>query len=249
MYRGIDPYEFLDDKVLWAWNREDVSQFGNGAGGYDYSLEGTPSGTLSVADAPDTLMCSEAPRLVYTHTGNTARAFFLINDLPALPDRFIIEAVIGNRDSNTSPNVIIAFQSTARWFGIYRYATTQLGVVGCNGPLNDGWGDSIGFSQGNVRNIPEGSGFRLICEYRDPDSTHDPGICWWMDGVPGYRRFLASQFSWAGSSSEPKPNVSWNSSWRTGGSIKRLGISFREMGASSGSAFIGDLRILRYQTV
>lgn len=234
--------------LFWEWNKTDVSQF---------TLVGSnpnpPTGALAVTTFPSGYDASELPILQYTHgvNGTTTRVFYEINDLPDLPDRFIFQGRIGPREAtslgaNTVPGLLVAYQDVTHYMVLQpRGGGITVGFQTGNG--NDGL--VVGSqSSGTVNrsNGEEGSYLRVGCEYREPNAGADPGMRWWLDTVDDGLRLKASSGNWAGFGGGTNPSVAWDAGWRTGGTIKRLGIVFTEIAGGAGSGFADDLRIFTF---
>ena len=85
------------DEVLWKWNGQDTTQFDSPITGTGLSA---PSGTLTAENFPAGVDANpNRKRLRYSHPADSSVAIFPINDLPNLPDQFVLEFTIGPRES------------------------------------------------------------------------------------------------------------------------------------------------------
>src|SRR5210317_1296149 len=129
------------DGLLWEWNGTDVSQFGDGDGTPTAVNGGTATGTLAAATlATATQDVQTDKALVFTHTGaSNVDSYYIINDLPPLPERFRIVAHLGPRETsnlgaNTYPAIVLAWQDGTHFMRLYaNSAKNALLVVTGNG--------------------------------------------------------------------------------------------------------------------
>lgn len=231
--------------VLWEWNGADITQFGDGVGTPDNTY-GSPDGTLSVGAVPTSnIDVPSGDVLIYTTGSATgAHAHFLINDLPTLPERFIMRARLGPKTGGVTcePFLIFAEQDELHWVGTaYSTGGTLQLQLGNN---RDGLFTAAHFiSFGAVSNVDSGVVIEADIMLRDPSSGVDPQVNVIARearaGVLGYGR---GGTAW---SSFGSPPAIWDSSWQTGGTIKQLGIGFLCNGASL-TAWVGELQILSH---
>jgi hypothetical protein len=180
----------------------------------------------------------------------------LINDLPVLPDRFIIEMRIGprgvaNLGIDTGPGMIIAFQDVTHFIRLTRPGVaTNSTIFSANGAGEDS--SSVGaFLNGPTlnSNVDEGANMRLICDYRQPGVGSDPGMRWWLDTIDGGLQFRASSAGWTPLGGGVSPATAWDAGWQTGGDTRNFGPQFLELGGGGGSGYMSDLQIVTYAPV
>ncbi|MCP4204211.1 MAG: hypothetical protein GY769_20030 [bacterium] len=246
-------------EVLWAWDGSGVTQLGDGDGTPD-GVIGTPTGTIAkstiATESPVNLDASDAPIVVHSFTGSsgTPTAFYTFNDVPTLPDRFIVEARLGPRQAgnlglNCTPHLIIGYQDPTHRVSFYRVSTNIRAVTG-NGDDGINVGAFIDLT-GSVLNTDEGTWMRVTLDLREPDASNDPGMRILANVLPfgaEEQDILASTSAWTAFGGGTSPASSWDAGWRTGGSIKNVGIAFTEH-AAAGQGYMGDMRILGFPGV
>ena len=210
-------------KLLWEWNGADISQFGDGAGTFDYTT-GTPVGTLSVgampvsgADYPDEDV------LIFTNgAGTLASGFYLINDLPPLPERFIYRARVGQRTAGSGPLVALGMQDATHHFS-FGLEVDQSGLVLCGNNTDGYW---LGGLVKAVTSIAYPSGLTIEADVmiRHPDTGVDPQVNILIESAvqsdgEAYGKGGRSWTPWGGAS------ALYDSSWQSGGPLKP-GIGF-----------------------
>lgn len=258
MFTGFSPFGIYPDngKLLWAWNRTDVSQFGDGNGNPTATNVGTAgTGKLlsSVSTNPD--ISPNFRRLEYSFVGTTGTtmAFFMINDLPDLPDRYVIYATVGERSANISPAVVLAYQNPNHQFNIRRDATSPSFMQAIAGNGNPG-SINVG-SAWNLQNVwsePEaGEVSYYVVEVEEPTSTSDPRLVVWGQEVDSALNslitFAPSQSTgWTDFGGATQPGNGWDAGWRTGGSMKNVGIMFEKISGNGNVTTMGDIRIYEY---
>jgi len=235
------------EKVLWAWNQTDLSQF---TGPQDY---GSPNGTLSVAPYPAGLDVPQRNRIVYTQPGDTpiSGRIWWVNDLPAMPDAYIVEATLGPREAgalgpNTDAEIIIMGQDTSHLIqaGHGGSPFTAFNLVAANGTTFNVGGHWVTLVTGLLDNVDEGYRIRVLVDLRDPTGSTDPGVSIYA-GRPVNGIVRASSAGWtAFGTPGPSPAAAWDAGWRTGGTAKRIGMSFAAQVAAAGQAYLADLRVL-----
>lgn len=235
------------ERVLWAWNQTDLSQF---TGPQDY---GTPNGTLSVAPYPAGLDVPQRNRIVYTQPGDTpiSGRIWWVNDLPTMPDAYIVEATLGPREAgalgpNTDAEIIIMGQDTSHLIqaGHGGSPFTAFNLVVANGTTFNVGGHWVNLVVGLLDNVDEGYRIRVLVDLRDPTGSTDPGASIYA-GRPVNGIVRASSAGWAAFGAPgPSPAVAWDAGWRTGGTAKRIGMSFAAQVAAAGQAYLADLRVL-----
>lgn len=255
----ITPRQFVNPlgAEIWRWNGEDLSQFSDGAGTPTWRSTNAV-GTITVDDLPIT-DGEEAKRIHFEHTQTLYSSFhnvWLINDLPDdLPDRFVFEFRIGNSDVRAFAGIVLSWQDNTRFTYLMRRGstTTTLYYAICNGLTID-----TGISYKNVitgtEAYPGGDWVKAICDYRDPDSTHDPGMSILFDHVNSNTdKVLADDSGYSTSGGASPPSSGWDSGWRTGGTIKRLGLIFKEYrnlgGLAVGDTYVNDLIIREWKAL
>lgn len=229
-------------KVLWEWNGVDITQFGDGAGTFDYT-SGSPVGTFSVgplpvsgADYPDKDV------LIFTSgTGTLAVGYYLINDLPALPERFIYRARVGQREAGSGPLVVFGMQDALHHFS-FGLEVDQSGLVLC-GNNRDGY-----FNAGLYRAFtsmiayPSGVSIEADVMLRDPSTGVDPQVNILLNsagqGGEAYGKGGGTWTPWGGS-----PAL-YDSSWQSGGTI-RPALGFF-CSTSYGPSWVSELQILTH---
>jgi len=238
-------------ETLWEWNGNDISQF-------DSPLSyGGGNGTLSVATYPAGLDVPRRNRLVYTHDGSPAvRAgrLYWINDLPTLPDAYVVEATLGPRNeltlgANTAPGVAVLGQDTAHFLLFGRGGAgfqDDLNLEITNGVTYDVGARWTTMLTGAMDRTDEGYRVRMLVDLRDPTGSTDPGISLYLlrPGMEAVTR--ASSVGWTGSggSPPPDPSSSWDAGWQSGGTCKNVGLNFLHDATAAGSAYITDFRVL-----
>lgn len=247
---GIEVINVNPPALLWEWNGVDVSQFGDGVGGPTATDLAAITGSLAAAPfAVNTTETSQNyNRLIYTHTGGTGRAWYMINDLPVLPDRYMLEGVLGGRTTgtatNTEANIVLMYQDVTHNFVLRRKGSdaTIAQIRGGNGDdgINTGSFRDMG---GNFWNSEYGTPFAAMLDTRDPFVGGDPGFRVTLDTNSDGTHLSANVGgSWTAFGGGTLPSTTWDAGWQTGGSMKNVGIAFEEGGAP-GSNFVGALRI------
>lgn len=234
----------IQDDVLWEWNGNDITQFGNGSGTPDHTY-GSPDGTLSVGAVPtaSTDVPSGDVLLYTTGTATSAHAHFYINDLPSLPERFIYRARLGPRvgGGTTQPMLIAAGQDELHWYGTAYSGGGVLQVqLGNNRDAVFVAGHYIATSIGDEN---FGTIVELDCMLVDPSTGVDPQI---NVGLREFRGGLwtAGLGGPAWSSFGSPPSI-YDASWQSGGTIKNPGVAFLCNGTAAVS-WVGELQILRH---
>lgn len=249
------------EKILWKWNGIDYTQFGDGAGNPTATI-GSPTGTgLSVTQLSDNLDCPRIPILSYAHDAVAVpwRAYFMVNDLPELPNKYIIEArmgptLTGTLGQNTYPYIIPVWQSSARCCEIYRNSQYQA-IRSSNGSTDVSLGCAGNFyseeASPEQSEYDEGRPFRLLCDMRDPDGVSEyPGFRIISDVADegGSKRAVYSS-DWGAYGGGTCFSSSWHSDWLTGGTIKNFGFGFGNGACGAGSAYVADLLIREWVPV
>jgi hypothetical protein len=232
-------------RLIWEWNGTDVSQLGDGDGTPN-AVVGSPTGSLAAAvlgysgyDEPTDNV------LKYTHTGSTSTtAFYIINDLPELPERFIVQVKMGPREStlspNTSPRLVLAYQDPTHHMTWSNNGASSDLLVAANG--SDGV-TALCYTSGiSEAQYESGSIHTVDCTLGEPSSGVDPRMSFFASNPNGNLFVRASNSGWSSVGGATCPNSSWDSGWQTGGTIRRVGIAFDEK-SSAGSAWVTDLKI------
>ena len=235
----------IQDDIIWEWNGLDITQFGNGSGTPDNTY-GTPDGTLSVGAVPTgSIDVPSANVLIYTTgTATLAHAHFLINDLPTLPERFIMRARLGPKTGSVTcePILIVGEQDELHWVGT-AYNTSG-GLQLQLGNNRDGLisaGQFIAVT--GVGDESSGIIVELDCMLRDPDTGVDPQINIALrEARGGALGYGLGGPAWSGFGTPP---AIYDSTWQSGGTIKQPGIAFLCNGSAL-TAWIGELQILRH---
>lgn len=236
--------------LLWEWNGTDVSQFGTGDGTPDSTYQGPAAGTIAAAQItnPD----DDAYRgnvILYTHSGGDGdtTCWWSINDLPTLPERYLIRAVLGPRDNgagrwgeDTGPGITLAWQDSTHHVRIAR-ASTAANLLLLMGNNTDG-SDNYRYSStltGN-KNTDGGTLVEVLCVLGDPTTGVDPNMQFRVDADSSSRlQVFATTHTWSSVGTNP---AVWDSSWQTGGTIRQPGLFFREEGIG-GKGYIADFKI------
>lgn len=236
--------------LLWTWNGTDVSQFSDGAGNPSSGYS-SPNGTIAADTITSPIGDAYSGNVIkYSYSGgdSDAAAWFVINDLPELPERYLVRAQIGPRDNgasrageNTSPGIVLAYQDATHNVRVSRAAspTTTLTIWTANN--SDGI-SNVRYVAGPTANLNDDGGtfVEVLCITTDPDTGLDPSMMLRLEadsGVPTRAWGLGTTWSALGS-----PPAMWDSSWQSGGRFKNLGVWFQELGAS-GTGYIADLKI------
>jgi hypothetical protein len=232
-----------ESEVLWQWNGEDASQFGS-AGSPTATdptrNSGNMSGSFSVVSP--TVEATDRPMLKYTHTGGGGTGFWVINDMPSLPDRYIVEAAVGPRSESLYLNTLLGvhpfYQDATHTLYARRYtgSTDFVMVISDN---VQGW-NSPTFQQLSTpatadSNTPAQIRIYVTCAV-DPGASSDPKFaCWWGHfGTQIWCPVGDTVFTGA-----------WDASWQGGGAAKNIALSVFEQ-TSAGSNVFADLRVLRW---
>jgi hypothetical protein len=246
--------------ILWRWNGVDITQFGNGAGvPNDQPGPGNSTGTLSTSfiqmtPLPNTLDASSTtPVLMYTTLAGApggVQANFLINDLPALPDRYTIRARIGPRGTaqyynNIRASIIPAHQNNAHYWYVGRPAastTLDLFVANGNDGVSNGWQHTGVIS--SFSNNDSGWFLQIHVDLRDPAGVGTlPGASFRLDtindGSVYYANTTTGGTTIAGGTSIVTGG--WNG-WNLSTTLKQVGMAFYEVGGA-GASWISDFRI------
>lgn len=245
-------WEYLTEtsQVFWQWNGTDVTQFGDGVGG-PTAEQGTTTGTLTVEtlDAPDS---SAVNVLEYTHSGTDGvDAYYVINDLPALPNRFTILARMGPREvtgyDNTRPGIIVFWQDATHFGYIARPSTAaNLRFSMCNDTAEDDGrvdynGTTIVTSPGN---FPDGTYMAIDMDITDPTVSTDARISVGVYGQGWGDTTYLTQSTGTEVGTGNKVADSWDN-WAAS-TVKNIGICFREF-TGGGSTYITDLKIVTHR--
>jgi len=234
--------DVLQDAVLWEWNGVDASQFGTAGSptATDPARNGgNMSGSFSVV-AP-TVEVTDRPMLKYTHTGGGGTGFWVINDMPALPDRYIVEAAIGPRAASLYTNTYLGVHP------FYQDPTHNLYMRRWTGSIDiamvisnniQGWTTptALTLTSPSIADSDTPAHIRVYVSCAvDPGASSDPKFaCWW--GPFGVRSWLPVGDTVFGP---------WHSSWQGNGTAKNIALSVYELGAAGANVF-ADLRVLRW---
>jgi hypothetical protein len=242
--------------VIWSWNGVDVTQFGDGLGAPVVGdTFGTITGSLSVVTPSELIDAAIKPTLRYTHTGGagTPCAFYRINDLPVMPDKYLIECKLGPRDlaplgDNTSPRVLMVYQDATHYVALNRTSTpSTLALDTGNGNNGITVGSrSVATLTNSTPNVTEGEELRVYVDLREATAITDPGMRLHARTIGDAITLRASQANWSSFGGGINPNTTWHAGWRTGGDHKRVGIAFIEIVATAGHGYISDLRIRNF---
>lgn len=240
-------------RLLWEWNGTDVSQFGDGDGTPN-AVTGTETGTLaaSTLSSPNTDATAENV-LLYTHTGGTADVFFTINDLPPLPERYLLQVQLGPRNGssyglNTIPSVVLAFQDATHFIrvGSTSSSNNDFRMFTGNGDVGSASVSSFSTQLSVTPVFADDAGVivEAWCMLAEPDTGVDPRFHVTLAPVQGSGKLdvRASTHGWTAQGGATAPSTSWDSGWQSGGSIRRPGIWFRELG-TAGKGYIGMFKI------
>lgn len=243
------PVSAAPETIIWEWNQTDVSQFS----GEGY---GTPTGSLTVGNFPRTSPDTAVrPRLNYASTGTSGGYLYWINDLPAMPDRYIVEFTIGPREAGVgaggSTHVAVAGQNYLRAILVGRGGSPfdDLNIVTLNGLAMNVGGAYRRLSTTHA-NDDNGLFCRVLADTRDP-SSDDPGVQVTLlhpraTGTGVDMRATVSTDTSFTEFGTPGTEISvsgWNAAWQTGGTIKKVGVLFDEL-VNPGDQFLADFRIL-----
>lgn len=258
--KGAYPSTFVPTgiapKLLWEWNGQDVSQFGNGLGAPTFTDGGTITGTLTAQPHPTSYSSSQnINRLYYTWTGGGtqfARAWYLINDLPVMPDRYIITGFFGQREASpsgidTSGSIVAAFQDLTHHFSLIKGggAPTSWFALSGNGDAGNqilGATAQIGLNLNNT--LAEGNIFSAFIEVNEPSPGIDPAFyCYMNTPMHGDSIARAPNGFWSPYGGATSPSASWDAGWYTGGTMKDIGFKMSQRTTTGGHAWFGDLKI------
>jgi hypothetical protein len=237
--------------ILWRWNGVDISQFGNGAGvPNDMPGPGNSTGTLSVGFLEPTLDGSAAtPILKYTTLAGApggVQANFLINDLPALPDRYTIRARIGPRGTIQEYNsirtsVIPSYQNNTHYWYVGRPAassTLDLFVANDNDGVTNGWQHSGVIT--SFSNDDSGWFLQIHVDLRNPTGGN-PGLALRLDTINDGEWYYANTTTGGAAISGGTPIYTGWLGWSQA-TLKNVGVAFYEVGGA-GASYISDFRI------
>lgn len=211
-------------KLLWEWNGADITQFGDGAGTPDYT-SASAGGALSVGAFPVSGADYPNENVLLWTEDNAAigMSYFLINDLPELPERFVYRARLGKRTTSSGPVVILAMQDATHHF-IFGWEVDQTALILC-GNNTDGWFQG-GLYRAQTAVVAYDSGTQMEFDVmlRDPSTGVDPQVNILARGAGGdwdaYGKGGTAWTPWGGAS------ALYDSSWQSGGTIKKPGIGF-----------------------
>lgn len=228
-------------QVLWEWNGTDITQFGDGVGTPDYT-NGSPNGVLSVGAVPTAVDVPSTNVLLYTTGSATVTAaHFLINDLPLLPERYVIRARVGPSDSAVIPRLICMEQDGTHSVTVGWGGSAGLYVTLSNN--SDGLLDGYYVRDSALTQLNAGVVVDIECMAREPSSGVDPRI----NIIPkigrgGFEAYGKGGISWTTFGSPP---AIYDPSWQSGGTIRKPGVYFYNNGVGS-VGWIGELQILSH---
>ena len=231
-------------EILWEWNGVDITQFGDGAGTPD-EVSGSPNGVLSVGAAPTSgVDVPSSNVLLYTPGSNTGNniANFLANDLPSLPERYIMRARIGPKESTCNPLVCCIYQDKSHKMGLGWGGSSGLHVNFFNN--TDGTTSGHYISNTSLPQVDVGLVIEVDCLAVEPSSGVDPRLAMLIQecryGIAAYGKGGPTSWgSWGG------PPAIYDSSWQSGGTIRNFGIVFSNSGVGT-AAWVGELQILSH---
>lgn len=240
-------------RLIWEWNETDVSQFGDGDGTPTAVNGGTETGTLAavtLASSPEDVQTDKA--LVYTHSGaSNVDSYYLINDLPPLPERFRIIAKLGPRESSnlgvaTFPGIVLAWQDGTHLMRVQSdSAKNALIVITGNGNAASPTVYSVAGDLPVGQTNDVGTLLDVYCSLGEPDTGVDPKMHFIVHVFNAASIFECSTSvygSWVNNGGATDPATGWDSGWQSGGTVRRPGIMFRELGAA-GSGYVGMFKI------
>lgn len=256
--------------VLWEWNGLDVTQFGDGLGGPSVTQVGVPTGVLSRSTIGTQMggtpidMDPATPILSYQFAGSPggfATSIYLINDLPTLPERYVIEGRIGPRQGATTlgascaPELLLAYQAVDRRAVLYAAASGSIThrIVFANGAGEDATnnGSFNDMISGGLPFGETGLPFRIGCDFDEPAVASNPGMRFECSfrGAPG-EIAVVNDTIWSVFGTGVTPGGGgWNAAWQVATSVKQPGIAFAEAAAGAGEGYFSDLRILSWPGV
>lgn len=234
----------VQDDIIWEWNGVDITQFGDGAGTPD-EVSGSPNGVLSVGAVPASgVDVPTSNVLLYTPGSNTGGNFahFLVNDLPPLPERYIVRARTGPKESTCNPAVNCMYQDKSHRMGWGWGGSSGLHAFLFNnvdGTTAGHFINNTSLPQTNVGLVVE-----VDCLAVEPSSGVDPKLAMLIQecryGIAAYGK--GGPTSW---SSWGSPPAIYDASWQSGGTLRKFGIQFSNNGVGT-AAWIGELQILRH---
>ena len=240
--------------VLWEWNGADVSQLGDGAGNPDATV-GTATGTISrstLHTAAGGVIDGEDVPVIWFQNGGvgTGERIFLINDLPTMPDRYVLQWRTGPRSAgvfvNCAPSVTLVYQATTHRVICYSNGAGSYRAVSANGAGEDAANTGAFAGFGTVADVNNGDYMKCLVDVSEPDVSNDPGLTFAWEGLFNRGAAAGRTTGWTAFGGGNPFNVSFDAGWRTGGTVKRPGVSFFELAALAGGSYISDLRILSF---
>lgn len=228
-------------EALWSWNGTDITQFGDGAGTPDYVVNGA-NGTFSVGAVPTSGVDVPTGNVLRYASGSatTGYAYFLINDLPPLPERYVIRARLGPRElPNTFPRIVCVAQD-----GTHNAIIGYGGSAGIYAVLDNN-ADSVSAAHYLLNSSLTDQEAGVVVEIEviagEPSSGVDPRINLILrDARGGLVAYGKGGPTWTVLGSPP---AIYDSSWQSGGTIRRPGLAFYCNGSGGTDAWVGELQI------
>lgn len=234
----------IQDDVLWEWNGSDITQFGDGAGTPDYVVNGA-NGTFSAGAVPTSGVDVPTSNVLRYASGSatSAYAYFLINDLPDLPERYVIRARLGPRElSNTFARVVCMAQDATHAALIGYGGSAGTYAVLCNN--TDSVTAAHTLLNSSLTDQEAGVVVEIECMAGEPSSGVDPRINMILkEARGGLIAYGKGGPTWSTIGSPP---AIYHSSWQLGGSIRRPGLAFYCNGIGGTAAWVGELQILQH---
>jgi len=228
-------------RQIWAWNGVDTTQFGT-----RFTSGPAHVGVLDVIAMPVGISGNPNRNILrFGFNGTAAAVYFPINDLPTMPDRFLIEFISGPRQSGALGAGIAGMTTYQDATHLFRH---ELNTPTGNGSILvannvNGYSAGAGSPTTTCLNYQAGQIFRVYCDIKDPSVGVDPEAYFRHEtfGGTSLAALPTRNIVWGTFGGGTGIDTGWDPTWQTAVSIKGVAAHFVDVGAGVG--YIADMKI------